>query len=795
MWDKLSRLILNNRITFLSIIAVATVFLSIKAFDVKLSFAGEKKILPVSDSAYAAYTRFKQRFGDDGNVMVIGVQSPNIFQKDFFNAWYRLSGAIKEVSGVKEVVSLSRIYDLVKDTAKRKFVVVPVVKGEVQTQAEMDSIHEVISRLRFYNGLVYQPESKATLMAISFDPKSNEIKTRTKQIETIVALADSFSKTQNVELHYSGLPYIRTVISAKLVKEFQFFITMALVICSIILLIFFRSLYAVIFPLLVVIIGVGWSMGLMALMGYKITILTGLVAPIVIVVGIPNSILILNKYYTEFRKYNEKQKALYSTIRYISISTLIANITTAIGFGVFYFTGSELLMEFGVIAALSILATWAISLITLPIIFSYLPAPQLRSTHLSEDRLLARMIRSLDNWITHHRPQVYGTAIVLSIISIIGMRQIEVNGYMIDDIPSKDPVYVNLKFFENNFNGIFPFEITIDTKKKGGVLSPRALNKISELEGMMAEYPEFSKPLSINSVLKFASQAFYNGNPDKFVVPSSMERNFILAYATGKGANTTGELLRSFVDSNRQVARISFQAADLGSRKMNGLVKEIQPRIDSIFAETGYDVQLTGSSNVFLKGNNYLIKNLRESLILAIILVGCIMFLLFRSWKMIIISLLPNLIPLAITAALMGFSDITLKPSTVLIFSIALGLASDQTIYFLTKYRQELMNKDWSISKTVSVALKETGISMTYTAIILFAGFSIFTFSTFGGTVLLGILVSFTVLMALIFNLTLLPALLLSLEKSIERKAMAEPLLQLYDEEEDIDINRLEIKD
>lgn len=793
MWERVARVLFKNRIAFLVAIGLISAGMLYEAFQVKLSFAGEKKILPVTDSNYAEYMHFKSRFGEDGNVMVIGVQSKRLFEPEFFNKWYELGKKIKATPGIKQVVSLGQLYNLEKDTAKHRFALNPIITAPLTGKAQADSIKTVINNLPFYHGLIYQPETDATLMAITFNPQTGDIKSRTKQITDLIELGQNFGKEEGVDVHFSGLPYIRTVISQKIVNEFQLFIGLALAITAVILWFFFRSLYAVFFPLLVVVIGVIWSLGIMALIGYKITILTGLIAPLIIVIGVPNSILMLNKYFHEFRKHGDKRRGLFNTIRHVSISTLVANITTATGFAVFYFTDSELLVEFGVIAALSIIITWVISLILIPIIFSYLPPPSLRSTRDGEDRLLGRLIQKIDYAVHHYRPQIYLITLGLVIFSLIGMFQMDVNGYMVDDIPKKDPVYVDLKFFEKNFNGVLPFELSIDTRKKSGVLSPKALNKIDELETLMAGYPEFSKPVSLNAVLKFSTQAYYNGNPERYATPSAMERNFILGYTAGKTSNTSS-LLRSFIDSNRQVTRLSFQMADLGSRKMNQLVAEVQPRIDSIFAESGYSVSLTGGSMVFLKGNNYLITNLRESLILAILLVSIIMLILFRSWRMIIISLLPNIIPLGITAALMGFCDINLKPSTVLIFSIALGLASDQTIYFLTKYRQELKYKTWSISETVSIALRETGVSMIYTAIVLFAGFSIFVASTFGGTVLLGILISFTVLMALIFNLTLLPTLLLTLDKIIQRKSLADPLIRIYDEEEDINLDELEIK-
>jgi uncharacterized protein len=736
-----------------------------QAKNVQLSFAGEKKILPVTDSAYLDHVAFKEKFGEDGNVMVVGVKTDKLFSETFFNAWRKLCEDIEHVEGVENVLSISQVFDLVKDTAQKRYQLVPLVSPGDKTQSEIDSIYNRFNELPFYKGIIINEDQNASLIAINFSPSSNTIETRTAQIEAIGIICKSFESQYNIKLHFSGLPYIRTVISQKIVYEFQLFFGLAILITSLILLFFFRSIYAVIFTLIVVALGAVWSVGLITLFGYKITVLSGLVAPLVIVIGVPNSILLLNKYLNEYKKWGNKIDSFKATIEQVSISTFIANLTTAIGFGVFYFTDSELLVEFGVIAAIGVMITWLISLVLIPIIFSYLPPPNERNNKNLDSEFLKGIINHLDNWSRNHRKAIYGIAIGLSIISIIGITQIKVDGYMIDDLPEKDQVYTDLTFFEQNFGGVLPLEIEINTNKEGAVTSLKTLNLINKLEKVFAEYPEFSKPLSLVEVLKFSTQAFYNGSPAFYKFPNSMERNFVLAYAANNSnEGKSSRLVNAFVDSNKMITRVSYQVPDLGSLRMNALMKDLRPQIDSLFADSGYDVKLTGASVVFLKGNNYLIKNLRESLILAIVLVSLIMLILFKTPRMILISLLPNLIPLAITAALMGYTGINLKPSTVLIFSIALGLASDQTIYFLTKYRYEKRMHNWGITKTVSVALRETGVSMMYTAIVLFSGFSIFLASNFGGTILLGLLISFTVLMAILFNLTLLPALLIGMD-------------------------------
>jgi len=767
MWNNFSKFILSNRISILVVFFLITLFMAWKASYVRLSFTGSK-ILPLTDSVFIKYNNFKSQFGEDGNMMVLGISSPDLLKKEQFNEWKALAADIQKVEGIKQVLSIGNLYDLQKDTTNQRFVLKQLSGTSVLSDAEMDSIKQRIYELPFYEGLIYNKENNATLMAINIDTKILNTKNRGPIIQSILDKADAYSKRNRIEVHYSGLPFIRTAVSKLVSQEFVLFLGLSILVAAVILFIFFRRLYPVIFPILLVIIGVIWSLATLVMFGYEITILTGLIPPLIVIIGIPNSILLLNKYHNELRKHGDKAKALHLTILRISETTLIANITAAIGFGVLFFTGSALLVEFGVVAALNVMATWFICLCLIPIIFSYLPVPALKAQEEHDNTLLHKILVKTD-YLVHHRSKlIYISTLAITLISVIGVLKINVNGYVVDDLPQNSPIIRDLKFFEKNFEGILPLEVSIDTRKKNGILNLSTIKKVDKMEDMISEYPEFSRSVSLNKALKYASQAFYNGDPQFFRIPNDMEKNFVLSYLGNSGGNN--DMLKGFVDSNKQVTRVSFQMADVGSKRMNELLEELKPRIDSILNPERYDVLLTGSSIIFSKGTDYMLMHLLESIILAIVLISLLRLGQFKDIRIMFISLLPNIIPLIITAGLMGFFNIPLKPSTILIFTIAFGLASDQTIYFLTRYQQELQSTDFSTSKVISDTIIETGISMTHIALVLFFGFGIFTASTFGGTMILGLLLSITLIIALVSNLTLLPALLVLLDKRKRRK-------------------------
>jgi len=762
IWKKLADYILKHRLLVIAVVALMSIFMGWKASKVRLTYnAG--KVLPTTDSAFIRFSEFRKKFGQDGTAMVIGFKSPNLFQKDIFNDWYQIGNRIQHIKGIKAVVSVANIYNLEKDTIQHKFVLKPIVTHTLASQAGVDSVKQQILDLPFYKGLVLSDNGQATLMAITFDNKVVNSPARIPIINSIVNEGKAFQNKHHIEVHYSGLPLIRTVVSDLVSHEFALFLGLSLLITAIILFIFFRTGYAVVFPVIVVLLGVVWSLGILVLNHYAITLLTGIVPPLVVVIGIPNSIFILNKYYREYGLTNDKMQSLYTVIEKVGITTFIANVTTAIGFGVLCFTNSQILMEFGLVASLSIMATFALSLVLIPVIFSYLPDPKPRQSSIKDGKFLKNILNNIDHLVHNHRTAIYVATIALVAICGYGLTTINVNGYIVDDLPKKSATLADLKFFESNFKGVLPLEVSIDAKRKNGLMNLATMKKVEKLERLISSYPEFSRSLSLIQVLKFSTQSFYGGQKDYYRLPDELEQNFILTYAANSGKGTN--MLKNYLDSTRQTTRVSFQMVDAGSKQLNKVLASLQPRIDSIFNPKRFHVELTGSSVIFVKGTNYLVKNLYESLALAIVLIAGVMWILFRGIKMIAISLLPNLIPLVITAGIMGFAGIPLKPSTILIFSIAMGISSDQTIYFLTRYRQELKNTRKSISEIVSDTIKETGISMIYIATVLFFGFGIFAASTFGGTVALGILLSVTLLVAMISNLTLLPAFLLSIEK------------------------------
>ncbi len=794
MWSFLARNILRYRFVYLTVLIVLTAALGFFATKIEMSY-DFVRILPNDNKTEIEYNEFKKIFGEDGAVMVIGYKTDDIFSINKFNSWAALSDSIKKINGIQNILSLDKIYGLRRNDSLQKFNYFPLITSNPKTQQELDSLKEVILSYPFYKGLLYNDSLTCTLMAVTFNKKELNSKNRLDIVNQIKYLGDAFAKANNVGIHYSGLPYIRSEYMRNVRGELSLFMGLAFLVTIITLWIFFRSFKVVFWSFIVCVIGVIWSLGTLYLFGYKITILTGLMPPLIIIIGIPNCIFLINKYQEELRIHGNKIRGLARTVEKVGLSNFLANVTTSIGFFVFYFTKSELLMQFGIIAGVNVLLTNAVAMIFIPITFSFLKAPSVNQTKHLDGKRINIVLDKIDALVHHRRKVIYITITIITVIAVWGLTMVKPIGYVVDDLPKNDPVIEHLHFFENNFNGVLPFEYYIDTKKPNGVFADNAktLYKIKALEKMMSNYKEFTHPISTLEFVKFAYQAYRDGKPKYFTLPGIMELQKLTDYTTSLGEGN--ERFKAFIDTTRQRTRVSYQMKDIGSVEMKKLLAKIQPKVDSIFDSNEYTVAITGHSMRFLKGNDYLFHHLFISLGIEIFIILVLGIILFRSISIIVLSKLPCLIPLVITAGIMGFMDIYIKPTTILVFSIAFGIASDGTIYILAEYRNQLKRKkSGNIANAVSATIKGTGLSMVYTNIVLFFGFSIFAASSFGGTVALGILISITLLVSLITNLLLLPSILLSLEKRlITKEFMQEPMLEIFEDERDKSLGKFKI--
>ncbi|MFD1467977.1 RND family transporter [Hymenobacter caeli] len=796
MWGHIALFIIKYRVWLLSLIGVSTLYMAWVAKDVEMTYDFAQVVSP-KDPDMVYFQQFKKTFGEDGNILVLGMQDSSVYGLKNFAQYQHLTDTLAKVQGVSGVLGITRLIQIEKDTAGGRFVTAPVFQRRPRTQHELDSLLRVVNSIEFYKGQIIAPRSGATLLAVTLDPAYLNSNRRQAVMNNILGHAGQFQKATGIKLHYAGLPYVRSTMTTKVAGEMKFFALLVLLVMGVTLYLFFRTWSAVVFPLLVVAIVMVWCIASIVLLGYKINLLTGLIPSILVVIGVPNCTYLLSRYHYDYRKSGNQILAMTRVIRKIGLITLMNNTTTAIGFVVFTFTDIAILYQFGMVATINIFVAFIISFIMIPAVFTFLPPPTEKQLEHLDSKPLMGIINFLDYMVLHRRGTVYLAALGLVVIAGLGIRKIEAVSFMVDDLPKSSSVNTDLDFFQAHFSGVMPLEFVVDTGKPNGLLKLPNLQKIDQFEKFLRAQPELSPPISIVTFIKAATQAFYNGSPQFYRLPDNSDKNFVLSYlanSKGTGVGTDSKLVRSFVNSNSQSARVSLKIADIGSHKLDTLVqRRIVPAIARIFKSSGMKVTRTGTTVIFTKGNEYVIGTLQESLLWAFALVALVVLLLFRSFRTIFYALTPNIVTLTLTAGIMGYIGIALKPSTALIYVIALGIDGDNSIHLLAKFRQEMAMTGRTVREAITNTLSEAGTSMIYTSIVLFIGFSIFAFSEFGGTKALGVLMGASLLITNFSNLVLLPALLVTFEHGKNEQMPGKAPIRHYDDsyhEEDDDMDQ-----
>jgi len=870
MWNNLASLILRNRLFIVAIIALLTVFFGYYAITALKVDNKYGNTLPKDSQTQKDYLKFKTQFGEDGSTLVIAIQSDSLYTERNFTKWLELGYKILNFDGVENVISEATLYTISNNKEQNRFEVHKIFSDTTFNEKSIDSIKSEIRRIPIYKNLLYNDSTNVSLLMIGMDEKCLQDRKKSKVVFEIEKLAQSYSGYFG-KVHFAGLPHMRVVIGKRIVNEMYIFLGLSVLASSILLFIFFRSIRVVIQSNIVVFISVIWALGSIALFNFQLSIMMALIPPLLIVIGVPNCVFLITRYHQEYVKLGNKNKtrALFTMIKRIGSVTFLTNLTTAVGFCTF--TSSEKLAQFGIISSLNIMVVFVLSITIIPIFASFSKPPKPR--HLKHlNRVYSQgIIDIVINLVSKRRKVIYITSIVMLVISIYGMTKITATGNVTSDLPKDDPILIDLKFVERNFGGSIPFEITIDYKEKGRLLSNKTLKKVELIQQAFAADTLFSKSLSFVDFLKSINMAYHGNNPDQYKLISSRDKLRLKQYfdkfdlSDFNGGNLS---LKDLIDTTNTTLRIRCQMKDVGSyevatkvdslrlvvdeilnpdkkdierlyskvkngdgksidsillnypavynsltsllskgnsdlqmkfdlgyeeinkfKKKSNFKKNLRKAIDSEY----YDLTFTGTSIVVSEGTKYLFVNLVQSLVFAILSIALLMALLFRSFKIILISMIPNILPLLFTAGIMGYFQIPLKPSTLLVFGIALGITVDNAILFLAKYRQELKLHPWDINHAIMISIKETGLGIFYTSIILFFGFIMFVFSQFGGTKGLGLLVSITILVGMLTNLLILPSLLLTLQKKVISKSFQEPFFDFYDEETDYDVDKIKI--
>jgi len=784
MWEKLGRFLRRNRRAVLAFWVVYVLVMAFLGRNVEVSYHFAK-MLPADDSVYTEFVDLNKHFDQgSGGVVFLAAHDRAMFTPYILNSWIEMAKSIENTPEVENVLSWHNAVTLyLGPDSTDRFEARNICDGRIDTRAEAETLRAELNELPVYHGLMNSHDGNTQLMAVRISDTANYSKLFFPMIDHITAEAKKFERRTGIDVQISGVPYLRMVNARSIKSEINLFLGLTAIVTLIIMFAMMRSTRAALIALAVVGVGVVGSFGVLGALGYKLTLFSALIPPLLIVIVVPNCIFFINKYHQEYARDQDVDAAVQHTVKKIGGVALLTNLTTALGFSTFTLTSSDALVHFGIAATINIIVVYVLSITILPVLYSWLPAPRPQHYKHLDQKWLSDGVGWLERVAQHHRKWVYIGALTLAAAGGVGMLRMQTTGNITTDIDPADPLVQQMRFFEQELGGVIPLEVVINTREPGGVNSSSVLRQVEEFQRSLDTLPNMSRSLSVVDFMKFGRQAFYGGMPEFYELPTAAERRQIAALLPSGAADANAALTSGLVSADGQRMRITVQVRDLPRPEMVNVVKAIQANADAIFDREQVDVSFSGAGLIFLRSTEYLIDNLIMSLIFAVVVISLLMAGLFRSWRMMVVAILPNLLPLIMTAGIMGWFGIPVKPSTVLIFSIAFGISVDDTLHLLSRYRQELLVNGGNIGRAALIAIRESGVSMFYTSVVLFAGFMIFLASNFGGTQALGLLVSITLGFAMFTNLLLLPSLLMSLDRVMSAKEQEHSLAELSEGE------------
>ena len=750
-WSRFANWILDHARALLATILVGTVILGYFALQVQTDHTAGH-FLASDSEVMQEFQRANQLFGQSQTILYLVFEEADPYRPATLRRLDGLTREVERYEGVEAVLSLTNVPGLFREGDRL------VTRPLLPSALAADSLGPRLRAQPFLRGLLLSQDGTAPAMLVKIEQAFNDSPERVDLVGRIDRRAHEIMG----EVALAGFPYLRTQYATRVTAEAPLFTALALGLSLLFLYLTFRAWLAVALPTLVVGLGIVWTIGLIALFGYRLNIVTAVLPALLVIIGMANAIHLSTKFFDRYHLVGDRRRAVVYTVRTAGMATFLTSLTTAIGFAVLLFSGSENLKTFGAFAATGILLLYAFSIVLIPVAYLHLKPPSERQARLATHDFFAAFFGRLADSVERHATAVLALAAVMVALGVVGALRISSDIYVFSDFYEDDPLRQDLATFERDFGGVLPMEVIIEADKPGAFRSLANLRRVERLQRTADTTAHVGRALSVVDLVKLTNQAYFGGDPRTYRLPSGYEMPFLqsaLSELAEEGGGRLTESLPSFVDSTFSVTRVYLGVEDVGTARVSALADTMRARAEAIFPVDAFDVVVTGTAITATQSGVNLVKNLVVSLAVALVVISLLMALLFRSLRLTFISIVPNVIPLLVVGGAMGYAGILLKPSTALIFPLAFGIAVDDTIHFLAKYRlvrKTESRRDLAIIQT----LRETGKAILFTSLVLMSGFLVFTFSSFAGTFNLGALTALTLAVALLTNLLLLPALL-----------------------------------
>lgn len=706
---------------------------------------------PQNDRVIEDYQLLEDEFGRDDNTIIIGFKSDSLFTISVLQDLKELTNKFESIEYLNDVLSVWNAADIINDQGTLSFE--SYLNEDTYQTANLNTVRERLTNDPFLMGALINPAGSVTAILLQIDEDHNTYSNRNIIIDQIEDVLSDYRG--DYEFHISGIPYFRNQYVNLLNGEIVMYISISSVLIILLLWYLYRSIWGVLFPMIIVWITLLFTIALIELTGGYLEIMSSTIAPILLCVGVADAIHMISKYDDNRESGMEKKKSILEMLNTLGSATFLTSITTAIGFGTLLSSTVVPMQRFGIYTAVGVLLAFVITILFLPTALS------LSGKKRVFDEKSGSLYLKLNKWLQtvsavnrlHYR-KVIGIGLLGTALMAIGIKNIDVNGKVFDDLGEESTLIQDSKFFTENLSPQFPMEFIINTHNPGGALSVDLNERVDEFEKQLKKYPEIERVVGLHTLIK-EIHGVMQSNGEQFLSELPESDSSIAQYILLLEINEAEELY-NFVDFDYQKLRVTAFTTDAGSKRINQIREEINREMDSYFPDE--TVTVTGTTILSADLTDKIVYSLGWSILLAIIAITMIMALLFKNLKLVFIALIPNILPLIVVAGIMGYLNIDIKPSTAVIFTIALGIAVDDSIHYLARFRIEYLKRQAMFPSLAATTIR-TGRAIIITSLILLAGFGTLISSEFTSTTMMGVLVCATIFSALIADLFILPSL------------------------------------
>ncbi len=760
IFEKLANFIVKYRIPLFTILMILFILSALVARKVQFDFS-PKTIFMTKDPELDFLEKFEETFSPSDNlVYVLLLHDKNVFNYESLKAIQKMTQEIENLEGIDNVLSLTNA-NLIEGTQDGFNIVTPL-ENIPKDPKELKKIEERFLHEPLVVKQLISRDAKATVIIAQFDSEHTEDNQRKPIIEKIEKIVKA--NRDHLKVYFGGMPVISKAYADILKHDLIVFTSLAMLINIIVLILIFRNFHGVIIPLGVVIISTIMTIALAVITGQKLNALNNIIPPFLLVYGLADSIHQINRYYEEVPRYPKKLDAIRAMLAAMALACLMTSVTTAVGFAANYTAKISIVKKFGLLAAGGVMIAYVVTIIFVPSMLSFFKKPDIWIKRELESGLLGKILVKISGINERHTRLVLLLAILTVALSILGITHMRIEHRMLQELKADHPVSVANRTMEKHLSGIIPLEIAVYSNEPDRMKDPELLKKLDKLEEFIEKQEGVSNVISFMDLLKRMNQAFHNDDPKYYKIPDdkNLIAQYLLLYSMSGGQDLTGKL----ITEDYSKMRISIRTKDYGSKWFFNLLKKVKRYQKQLKLPPDVKIHYTGSSLIVNKALDHVVKDLMSSFIVAFFLVFLLVFIEFGSVRLAALSMIPTTLPMIFTMGFMGFVGIPLRMSTVVIFSISMGIAIDNVIHYIARYREELregLGYHTAMYKTIITS----GRAIVSTTFLVVAGFLILVTSNFVATIDLGLLGSITIFVGLISALFFLPVLILILRPKL----------------------------